>query len=309
MRLITCEYGSDHHGEVNDCKIFCIHGLISTVIIPFDIPPDTSQPIASLDENTLEALQMQLDQGLSDIISKYNNYVNSICESLQAKGIDAKQLGFKLLNLSAFNHSGQKRMLLSTHEAELKRAVDLYDIFSLLTMEYASFLNYEVFQFIVNKYKLDNGQDEFKYPEYLNTYVRKHKISEFIEINPLLKNFTDASKEVTLKININLTSELAKIKKLNVAVAKILGLHPAALRLLDVKEGCVIATFLMPSTLAEVIFNKHTIFTREQAEKFKDLSILWLKCDDWYYFNASNAGRYKEEEMAVTEGSRYTISA
>ena len=127
---------------------------------------------------------------------KYSDYINSIRESLQEQGVGAKDLTFYLLTLSAFNHSEQKEMLLLTHEAELNRADDLIDVLKVIMREYASFMNYEIFQYIVDKYKLDNGEEAFKYPEHLEAYVNRLKIAEFAEINPLLKESTDASKKL-----------------------------------------------------------------------------------------------------------------
>lgn len=245
--------------------------------------PDGACAMASLDEDTQEDLKMQLDQELQSIIRRYNSYISRIRKCLEAKGVHHRDLCFELLSLSAFNHTDQKQLLLSTHKPELERAVDLYDIFNLLVTQYASFLNYDVFQFLVDKYDLDNGQEEFKYPEHLEAYINRHKIAEFTEINPLLKDFTDASKKLILKIDIESTSELGKLKRLKSAVAKVLGLKTAALRLLDIKDGCIMASFLIPTPVAEVIFSKHTTFTDKQVEMFKSLSIVWMECNDCYF--------------------------
>lgn len=270
-------------------------------------PPDYAVPSSkigksssmdSLDSDTREDLQIQLDTELQRIIQLYSRYVSCIRESLQAKGITPKDIRSDLMSVSAFNHTEQKTSLLSAHEAELVKAVDLNDIFDLLVKEYASFLNYEVFQFILDKYRnlIHCGQDEFKYPEHLEAYINKHKISEFIEINPLLEKFTVTLKQLILKFDIATTAKLAKLKKLKTAVAKMLGLRSAALRLLDIEEGCVVATFLIPSPVAELVFNQHTTFSREQVEEFRALLVLWLKCNDCsFYFSAREHTNQKEE--------------
>ena len=104
---------------------------------------------------------------------------------MQDKGVHAKDLVFYLLTLSAFNHSEQKKVLLLSHEAELEKADDLIDVFKIIMREYASFMNYEIFQCIVKKYNLDNGKEVFKYPEHLEAYVNRLKIIEFANNNPL----------------------------------------------------------------------------------------------------------------------------
>lgn len=229
---------------------------------------------------TLEGLQLQLDRELGNIIRCYTVYQSCIRESLQEKGIPVKDLVSNLLTFSAFNHSEQKRTLLSEHEAELKNTRDLYDVFDLIVKEYTSFMNYELLQFIVENYQLDHGQEELKYPEHLKAYFAKHKISEFIQINPLLEQHSAAATELTLKLDIEHTSRLAKIQDLKKAIAEILGLVPAALRLVDIREGCIVTTFLLPTSVAESVFNKYTILTAKQEEQFRALEVLWLECNN-----------------------------
>ena len=237
---------------------------------------------------------MKLDDNLRTITAKYSTYVSSIRECLQAKGVRPADLCADLMNLTAFNHTRKKRSLLSSHKTDLRDATELNGIFYLISDEYSSFLNFEVFQWIVDRHHLDNGQEEFQYPQHLKAYLNSHKISEFVEINPLLKDFSDASKEMVLKIDIESTSELAKLEKLRTAVAQILGLQPAALRLLDVEEGCVVVTFLIPSLVAEIIFSKHSVLTIEQVEEFRVLNVLWLECNDRTF-------------SFTTEGQKYNV--
>lgn len=189
--------------------------------------------------------------------------------------------------MSAFSHTEQEPMLLSASKADLDKATDLYDVFDVLTTEYASFINYDIFQYIIDKYRISERQ-ELKYPEHLNSFVTKLKISEFVKINPLLKKFTSASKKLILKVHIKSTSRLAKITNLKVAIATILGLGSATLQLLDVNDGCVVVTFLIPTPVAELIFymGACTLLTEHQKEQFRALSILWLECNNHtFYFS------------------------
>ena len=262
--------------------------------------PDASRSIASLDNDTLEALIMKLDDNLRTITAKYSTYVSSIRECLQAKGVRPADLCADLMNLTAFNHTRKKRSLLSSHKTDLRDATELNGIFYLISDEYSSFLNFEVFQWIVDRHHLDNGQEEFQYPQHLKAYLNSHKISEFVEINPLLKDFSDASKEMVLKMDIESTSELAKLEKLRTAVAQILGLQPAALRLLDVEEGCVVVTFLIPSPVAEIIFSKHSVLTVEQVEEFRAWKVIWLECND-RTFSFTTGYEHQREEVRVPD--------
>lgn len=269
-------------------------------ILGIDDPSNKiSTSIASLDSDTLNDLDRQLDSELDSIIRLYSSYVSCIRQSLKANGVCAKDLCAELLTISAFNHTEQNRMLLSAHKAELEKAVDLNDVFSVLVTEYASFLNYDVFECILEKYQdIRAGQEVLNYPEYLNAYVMKHKISEFIRINPLLKDFNSASKEFVLKMDILSTSRLAKVINLKNTIAKILGVNSASLQILDIKEGCVLVTFLIPTPVAQLVFNECTLLSSEQEKQFQASHVLWLECNGCRFDFASNTN---QSEIRPTE--------
>ena len=196
--------------------------------------PDT--PLEAMEEGTLELLKMQLDQNLRNITVLYSSYVSCIRDSLEAKGVQVRKLIFHLGNLSAFNHTEQKRMLLHSHEAELEKAVDLYDVFNLLVQEYSSFLNYEIFHHMVETYHLDEGQEELQYPEHLRAYVNKHKLSEFSRIVPQLDDRHSDEKRLVLLFDIVVMSELARMRDIKRAISNILGIPKEALRILDIHD-------------------------------------------------------------------------
>lgn len=262
--------------------------------------------MASLDSDTLEDLKLQLQSDQDTIIQQYSLYVSCIRESLEAKGVSAKDLCSDLMTMSAFNHAEQKVMLLSAHKEELEKAVDLNAIFNLLATEYASFFDYDIFRFILEKYqkkyRIQIGEQESKYPDHLKAYLEKHKVAQFVDINPLLKKYT-ASTELVLKIDIESTSRLSKIKKIKTTVAKILGLKSRTLRLLDIKDGCIVATFLLPTPVAEMVFNKRTVLTEEQEKQFRALPVLTLECNCVLFdFTAATEGKDVKIEVQV---SRY----
>ena len=152
----------------------------------------------------------------------------------------------------------------------------------------------------MEKYRIDNGQEELKYAEHLEAYIKRIKISEFIEINPQLKSLTKSNK-IILKIDIESTSEVFQIKTLKSAVADILGIKSAALRLLDIHEGCVVATFMIPSLLAEAIFKKSSVLTEEQLQKFRGLPVLKLQYNDYMFDFTAKILKDSDDESNQTK--------
>ena len=89
-------------------------------------------------------------------------------------------------NLSAFDHIRNREALLDIHY--LKSTTSFEElIIDLLSRRYASFLNCEIFEFLVDKYDLNDGNELFQYPKkHLVEFLKSHEISNFKEINPLL---------------------------------------------------------------------------------------------------------------------------
>ncbi len=178
-------------------------------------------------------------------------------------------------------------------KAEIKKANSINDIFQVLTTDCCSFINVGIFQSIINKYKINTDSDEdLRYSEHLKSYLKSHKISEFIMINPKLQRLPESSEELMiLKFNIALPSKITKVLDLKCAIAKILGIRSHALRLIGIEDGCVVATFLIPATVAKYVFASG--LTAEQEAEIRALSVLWLKCGD-----------YKLEEIPSDASSR-----
>ena len=231
-----------------------------------------------LHPDTLMELKLQLERELKSIMIKYSHYIRHIRLCVKEKGVSVEDLCTDLLSMPATSIPEQELSLLSGQRAELEKAVSINGIFNILITKYASFLDYDIFQFIVDTYQIDSGQEELKYSENLEAYLEKHKVSEFVAINPSLKKYIDST-ELTIKVDVDLTFRMAGIKNLKIVIAKILKIKPAALRLLDIKDGCILVTLLIPVPVADSIFNKHTFLSRQQTKKFEELPVLWLECN------------------------------
>ncbi len=236
-----------------------------------------------MDPNVKMDLEFILERNIEEIIKKYASYVDCILAIM--KGVSPEDLRSYLLSLSASSKSfnGQKLSLMSDKKLELKEKNTINDIFDFLTTESASFLNYDIFETIMKKYRIVEDREDLKYHDHLRAYIEKHKIIEFVKINPLLKE-KDGSTRVTLKYDIEITCSLAKVNDLKKFIAKILNLHPSTLQIVDIEEGCVVVTFLIPATVADAIFTPDTVFTPQQEEELQAASVLQLECNG-YTFN------------------------
>ena len=254
-----------------------------------------------LDSATLEDLDQQLELNLEDIINCYASYARCVCTSIKLKGIATHDLCSYLMNLRAFKsgHCKHKPVLLSGIRNELEKAETIDHIFKTLS-KCTSFLNFEIFQSIVDEYDIDKSQEKLNYPQYLREYVNKHKLSEFASINPLLEKVDDGSKEVKLKMDIDHTCSLAELDDLRKPIANILGIKKSALRIVNIQEGCVLVTLLIPAPVADAIFTSDEIFSAQDVCNFQALSVISLECNGYKYNFKDDNMKYPEN---VVDGS------
>ena len=238
-----------------------------------------------------EDLEHQLERNFKFIVNRYAAFVSYICKSIDRNGdVSVEDLRSYLLNMSAFDHCNQQVMLLSDVKNELQEASNIHAIFDFLSVRFASFLNYDIFKFIVQEF--GNDKDHQKLEDYtarLEEYVNKHKISEFFNINPALKEYDKTAKKLILKVDYEKFQKLAKITNLKRALADIWDLKTSAIQFYGIEDGCILVIFLIPVCVADVIFveeNRSTIL--KQAGCFQALSVQWLECDGFkVYFEVS----------------------
>ena len=230
-----------------------------------------------LDPKVKMDLKFILNRNLKEIINKYAKYVDCLRARIEEKGVTPKALRTFLLCLSA-SSSEAELALISDKKKELEKAETIADIFSFLTTECASFLNYEVFQDIIENYDVSVDHEKLKYPDNLLAFAEKHKISEIAAIIPRLPVPNDAS-ELIVKLNVENTCKLAKVFDLKSSIAKILDVFPSALIIFDIKDGCVVVKFYIPAFVAGTIFTPNTVFTPQQEDVFRSASVLWLECN------------------------------
>ena len=103
-----------------------------------------------LDPEVYADLKLQLELNLEKIMYQYGSYVHCVRTSIIRKGVSAGELCAYLLALPAFDSIKLKLSLLSDIRAELEKATTINGIFNVLNSNYATFINYEIFQRIAH---------------------------------------------------------------------------------------------------------------------------------------------------------------
>lgn len=219
-------------------------------------------------------LEHQLKLNCEQIQNRYASFVYSLSEYVIKKGVGASKLRRFILNLPASQSSRNRD--------KLKKADDIDEIFD-LTEDCASFVHYDIYQSIRDTF-CSGWKDfpELNYPKDFRDYIERHTIEEFSKSIPNLKekHAKMASKELTFKFdNIHVHDRVIKLEDLRMVVAKVLRLHPSEVLLIDVEKGCVIVTFLIPTSVAEDIFAQK--LSSSQVKEFEMLSVLWIRCGNF----------------------------
>lgn len=139
-----------------------------------------------------------------------------------------------------------------------------------------SFFHYEIFQALSNNYCKACKSKELNYEKHFSAYIRKTKVSDFMQSVELKKTFVIDSKKLTFKIgSIKMSNKLVDIVDIKNNLAALLGLRKYTLYLINVEDGS--ATFLIPKEVADVVFVRHHLSV-EQIENARCLSVLSLQC-------------------------------
>ena len=266
---------------------------------------------SDLDPEVKEDLKMELKLNLKAIKDRYASYVSHIYESI--KDVSVESLRVYLLDLSALDcdkdEDEERYKLLSVVRAEISLAKSIYDTITLLQKNCATFLHYDIFHSIQKQYKIAVSE-ELNYPEHFKAYINKHKVSEFVAINPKLAKFPATSEKLVLKFNIPHTSRVAKVIDLKVAIAEVLHLNPSALELVSVDKGCVEVTFLVSSFVAAFIVKELSF--KKKIEEFQALPVVWLNCGLHHFdFNGEDSQTdttdTKQDDLQHSTGNLHSV--
>ena len=204
--------------------------------------------------------------------------MSTLCDRVERAGVRPQDFRLHLFNMLAFDNDQE----IFRVKHMLNMAETINNMFCILSDECASFLNCEIFLSILKYYHISIDCEELDYLHHLKAYVQNHTISEFISINPKLKNHTRL-KHFVIKFNIKLTSKVSKLLDIQERVADILGILPHNLLIVGIEEGCVIITFQIPPQLADIIFTSKKKFTSKEVQQFQALSALWLECNHFKF--------------------------
>ena len=223
------------------------------------------------------------------IFDDYADYTDCIAHSLVEKKVDINRLKEYSLSL---HPGGDEHNLMPFAGDAFEKLDNVYSFIGKLR-NFTSFLDCHLFEKIVHKFKIDKTQQELKYPEKLQDYIKKHTVSEFMEVHPVLndpKYVVDTKKLVIVLDVQKVTFQMNQVVDIGQAVAHIMNLDQSQLLIHNIGGGSVTVTFLIPTLIADHIFSGF-IFSQEQIQELQNVSVTMLKCNGYEFDISSPSGK------------------
>ena len=203
------------------------------------------------------------------------NFARLISEtacSFEMRKVDIKEL------ILFVQHS-----FLSTKETteDMIRATSIDQVFMIIAKEGGSWFDYGIIKALINyfgtaedKHRLARYEDQFK--QFAERRLMKGM--KYLDIGGgAIKG--GEHERLVLKIDREWDKvTFNDLHRLKYSVASILEIHPSALMLTNVQEGCIMMTFTIPKELAERLFPTRCCLTSSQIKSFKETGVLSVTC-------------------------------
>ena len=187
---------------------------------------------------------------------------------------------------------------------EMSRATNFDDIFRIIIDQACSWFDYEIIKDLIGHFCPSAKSCLDKYEARLKKYVaqRLPKGMKHVEVGGGAKQ---GGKQLVIKIDREWEEvTFSDLDKLRGTFASILGIRRRDLYLADIREGCIMLTFMITKELAGRLFPSRNSLTSSQIKSLKDEGVISLKCGKLSWRSLlSGSSRHRElpEEVLFTE--------
>ena len=224
-------------------------------------PIESPALTVKLTDSEQQNLEFRIKTDLDKLQKKFATLQTSVRKSLKEREVPTQDV---IAHVIGFGVSDE-------HKKELTALNSFDRVFVILT-DYWSFLDCDLLENIVENYGCDADQDKIlKYQEELNLFC-KRRVSE-VPNKSLVLSSDQTRERMIVKLNIS-DPRLAVIKDLKIKLCKILSIEPWSLQIMEIKEGCVLITFLISVHVSKCLYSKS--LTEAYCEDLKNLSVLTI---------------------------------
>ena len=271
-------------------------------------PNDHDQGCTHTDDPELEKIKEDIthtekfEREATKMRQQFARLVNDTCRSFKNRGVSTSEFILYLKNAHP--------LTLKPRIYEMLKATCLEQVFAIVTDQACSWFDYEIVKDVVDY--LGGAQEKKQMERYEATFKmfvkqRLPKEKRHIEVGSGARK---GGKQLVIKINkewdeVNF-NDLYKIRG---NLAKILDVRRSDLYLADIREGCIMMTFVISKELADSLFPKKSAtssklsnyLTASQIKSLKEEGVILFTCGKSVTWQSTS--EQKEAELESSEVS------
>ena len=217
---------------------------------------------------------------IKQMSATFGSLVNKTCESIKSK-VTVEAFALWLKQLHAFDNvtpcCESTPSLLGQQIDGISQASSMERVFLILT-DYWSWYNYSLLEEIINEYGDEEDQsrlDGFKKKYYAFAHNRIVEFSQHPMTFGAAVGDGKARTLLVFKVDRSWdTIHIGQLSEIHRNLASILKVKPHTLYLASIRKGCILVTFLIPSSVAQAVFPLST----SQKEALAATDIMLVKC-------------------------------
>ena len=221
---------------------------------------------------------------------QFAGLVSDTCNSLKKRNVAIADLVLFLQNVSP--------LTLKPKMDEMSKATSLAQVLRIVTGHTCSWFDYEMMAVLINRFGDKSDKKRLKQYE---TNFKKFAEQRLPSGNKHIKVGSGGrcrGKQLVVKIDKEWNeATFSDLNKIRGNLASILGVRRTDLYLADIREGCIMMTFMITEELARELFPaKDRRLTPFQVKSLKDKGVKYLRCVKvtWRFTGSTNAKKVSQ---------------
>ena len=202
---------------------------------------------------------------------QFAELVSDTCDSLKERNVAIADLVLFLQNVSP--------LTLKPKIDEMSKATSLAQVLTIVTGHTCSWFDYEMMAVLINRFGDKSDKKRLKQYE---TNFKKFAEQTLPSGNKHIKvgsGGRSRGKQLVVKIDKEWEkATFSDLNKIRGNLASILGVRRTDLYLADIREGCIMMTFMIAEELARKLFPAKDCLTPFQIMSLKDEGVKYLRC-------------------------------
>jgi hypothetical protein len=235
------------------------------------------------------------EESTKDIHKSFGTFVFNTSRNFKISNVDIKEL---TLYVQSTYPVMKPRM------EELSKVTHFADFFRIIVDQACSWFDYGIIKDLILRFCASAKSCLNEYEVCFKKYAEQRlpKGMKHIEIGDGARR---GGKQLVIKIDREWEEvTFSDLDKLRGTFASILGVRRSDLYLADIREGCIMMTFMITEELAGRLFPSRTCLNPSQVKSLKDEGVLSVKCGNLSWRAAASNNKYAIPIQETTAGAK-----